>query len=680
MKISYTWLSDYISLPASAEEIVKRLTFAGMEVGSLEQTPRGDIVFEIEITANRPDWLSLQGIAREISALTGAGIKPIKTLAEPKVTKKLPFSIEIEDRKACPRYIGRLLRNVKVSASPSKMAERLTSAGSRLINNAADITNFCLFETGQPMHAFDFDKLKGGAIIVRRARDKEEIVLIDNTKRVLDPSILVIADAENAVAIAGIMGGKDTEVTGQTKNVLLESAFFDPVTIRRSCRKLGLRTDASYRFERRVDPDTVLTASRRAAWLYKDICSADVTLPCQDVNYLKSEQRTVNVDPQRVSALIGTDITPAHMKRLLTGLGFNVTAEKKKLAVRVPGFRNDVRRFEDIVEEVARIYGYEKIPECLPSLKAQVSPAYSPLYQAKQALRRSLTSIGMDEVITYSLLGEAVLAACKAAGDDLVKLMNPLSAEQACLRTTMVASLLKVINVNQSRQNNDIKIFEIGKTYHKEGNAFAEHEVLAIALCGNRFSNWQDHQRSMDFYDSKGAAEYVLEQFGITNAEFARQSYPWFNSDQSVRIYSQDITLGHCGLIKTEILKYFDIPSPVYFCQLDIETLTRLSRQDFSYQPLSRYPSVTRDIAMVVKEMVTAGQAEQLINEAAGELCVNVRLFDVYSGNQVPQGHKSLAFSVEYQSRETTLTEEQVSSIHAKVIEAVKGKLGAVIR
>lgn len=683
MKISLNWLKEYVDIEAKPKEVIKKLTFAGLEVGTTEKIG-SDVVFDIEITSNRPDWLSHIGVSREVAALFNARVRTVKTdKLKAKTKNNGSFSIEIRDKQGCPRYVGRLIKNVKIAQSPKWMVKRLENVGFRLINSGADITNYCLFETGQPMHAFDFDKLRGGKIIVRRAKKGESITTIDGVKRELDESILIIADAEKPIAIAGIMGGIDTEVGENTKNILLESAYFDPIIVRRASRKLGLSTESNYRFERKVDLENVMFSSARAAFLYKEITQAKISEPAVDINFVKKETRKINLNCAIVKRIIGAQISSKEILSILIALGFNVqsTRQKDSLAVTVPSFRNDVSLEEDLVEEIVRIWGYDRIEEAMPTLVAHVEPAYSKQYSYKQKIRRLMLSQGLDEAVTFSLLSKKNMEDSMTLFDKPVLLVNPLSAEQEYMRSSLLPSFLKIINLNLNRRNKEIKLFEIGKIYNKANSEeYKEQETLAIVLCGSRFQNWQDHAKTADFYDIKGVVEVLLERLGMEKFELQRKVFDFYTPAESVEVIVNNKTLGHLGRIDRKVLKNFDINSDVYFAQLDIKLLVSCAKPDYKFLPLAKYPSSPRDVAIVVKEDVAAEEALAIIREVAGGLAAKIELFDVYKGNQVPANHKSLAFSIEYQSRESTLTEEQINKTHTAVQEELLKRLNAELR
>ncbi len=683
MKISLSWLKKYIDVKITPQKLVEKLTNAGLEVGDIQKAGL-DTVFDVEITSNRPDWLSFLGIAREVAAVSG--IKSInipKALpSKVKASMKKPFSIEIKDVKACPRYIGRLIRDVKIRGSEQWMKTAIESLGARTVNNGTDITNYCLYETGQPMHAFDFDKLEGSRIIVRRAEKGESIVTIDGVKRELNESILVIADTVKPIAIAGIMGGIETEVSESTKNILLESAYFDPVTIRRASRRLGLSTESNYRFERKVDSENVLFSSCRAAYLYKEICGGNIEEPFLDVNHIKSGIRIVQFKLKNFERLIGMKITATRGKTILQSLGFTVKPGKGKdsLSVTVPSFRDDVALEEDLIEEVARIEGFDKIEEAMPPIKAHIDPAYSDIYMTKSKMRRLLLAQGINEIVTFTLLSTRSLDDAMIDGQNRVLVMNPLSAEQEALRTSLLPSSLKVVNTNLNRRIKQVRVFEIGSIYERVKNKFSETEFASITLTGTSYQNWKDHSRKVTFHDLKGVIESLLDGFGVSEYKLENKKLDYFSPEQSAVITAKGQVIAELGKIGKKVCKKFDIAEDVFFAQIKVATLCANRKKEYRFIPVARYPSVVRDIALVVKKNIAAGLAMDIIKEIAGALAVKIELFDVYTGDQVLDDSKSLAFSIEYQSPEATLTEEQVNSVHSKVQNELLARLNASLR
>lgn len=683
MKISLSWLKKYINVSLTPQKLVEKLTSAGLEVGDIQKIGT-DTILDIEITSNRPDWLSFLGIAREVAAVSGIkNINIPKALPlKVKASMKKPFSINIKDIKACPRYIGRLIKDVDICESEVWMKNAIESLGARTVNNGADITNYCLFETGQPMHAFDFDKIEGGAIIVRRAKKGETIVTIDGVKRELDETILIIADTVKPIAIAGIMGGIDTEVREGTKNILLESAYFDPVTIRRASRKLGLSSEANYRFERKVDSENVLFASCRAAYLYKEICKGNTDEPFLDVNYIKRGTRIIAFKLENLERLIGMKFTATRVKSILQALGFSVKPGKGKetLSVTVPSFRDDVSIEEDLIEEVARIEGFDKIQDAMPPIKAHIDSAYTDIYRTKSKMRQLLLAQGLNEMVTITLLSTRSLDNAMISDNNRALVVNPLSAEQEALRTSLLPSTLKVVNSNLNRKVKQVRAFEIGSIYEKVKSRFIQTEFASIVLTGTSFQNWKDHSRKVTFYDLKGVVEALIDSFGITDYKLENKNIDYFSPEQSAVITVNDKVIVELGKISKKVCKNFDIAEDVFFSQINIAAICLNRQKKYRFASVPKYPSVIRDIALVMKKHIAAGSALDIIKETAGSMAIKIELFDVYTGDQVPEDCKSLAFSIEYQSPDATLTEEQVNSVHSKVQNELLTRLNASLR
>ncbi|MFA5260781.1 MAG: phenylalanine--tRNA ligase subunit beta, partial [Candidatus Omnitrophota bacterium] len=531
MKISVKWLKDYVSFQLPAEKLAHKLTMAGMEVEKIESVG-DDVVLEMEITPNRPDCLNFQGIARELSAVLD---KPLKL---PKVKKliypKAKCDIEIIDQKGCGRYIGTLIEPVEVKASPSWLGTRLSALGGRLINNIVDITNFCLLETGQPLHAFDYDKLIGGKIVVRRAKPGETIVTLDGAERALDPSVLVIADAQRPVAIAGIMGGLATEVTAQTRRILLESAYFDPVLIRRASRLLGLKSDSSYRFERGVDFSTVEAGSARATALILTEAGGSVVAR-RDVNLgrIRGQGKSVTVKLTEINDLLGAELSVAKCRTILKKLGFRVSASGPgALKVVALSARADIKDPVDVIEEIARIVGYDNLPLTLPCIRAQNVPS-QPEYPFAHKLRDIFIGQGYSETISYSLVSQTFLDKSGLSHLPAVRVKNPLSLDQEFMRPALFPSLLGIIRGNIHRGQKDNKIFEIGKVYLGQ----SEHKMLAVMASGAADRDWRIlKNRTGDFYDLKGALDQMLVRLGLPAVVYESCEDPLFKKGTGASI------------------------------------------------------------------------------------------------------------------------------------------------
>ncbi len=682
MKVSYNWLKEYINFKTGPKELADKLTMAGIEVKGIEGKA-GDSIYEIEVTSNRPDWLSIYGIAREIQAITGAKLKPIKSGLS-KTQKPSASLITIEDKKGCSRYVGRLIEGAQVGISPKWLIERIESAGIRQVNNVVDITNFCLMESGQPLHAFDYDKLEGGKIIVRKAGKGEEIVTIDGIKRKLDENILVIADAKKPVAIAGIMGGKDTEVTFSTKRVLLESAYFDPATIRKASKSLALSTDSSYRFERSVDLEGTLSASNRATALICDLAKSSGLSKASDVGIKSRRQANIKLSVSKTNKILGLDIPGAKCASILKNLCLKVKQKgKDALEVIVPSFRGDIKQEIDLVEEIARIYGYDKVPETLTGI-----PLWGRGKQksddriVEEIARESLVGMGLNEVITYSLTSKTTCVNRVMNLDDkkLAKVRNPLSSESEALRAVALGGLLDVIAYNINRKISDIRIFEMGKSYFCGDDGIpSERQVLTIALCGMKVKDWH-RKEAVDVFDLKGIIEALLERLGIAEIGLAAKGSPLFSLSVSSGITLQGKEAGMFGKISREIMDSYDIKGSIFACELDLRSLCDNAKLEHKIQELPKYPSTMRDISLIVDDKVPNSDIMDLIKETCGRFAVCIKPFDLYRGEQVPKGCKSILYSVEYRVSDRTLTDEEVNSLDKKVREVLAQRFNANIR
>ncbi len=652
MKISLNWLNDYVKFGIPAEKLAHRLTMAGLEVEKISQV-NGDTVFELEITPNRPDCLNVLGIARETSAALNRTLKYPQSVKFTLPSAKL--EIHIDDKKDCGRYIGTLVEGVDVSASPAWLARRVETVGCRSINNVVDVTNFCLLELGQPLHAFDFDKLIGGKIVVRRAKQGESIVTIDGVERKLDPGILVIADAKRPVAIAGIMGGKDTEVDEKTKNVLLESASFDPVLIRRAGRKLGLSSDSSYRFERGVDIDGVSKGSHRAIGLilkeaggklkkYADIFPGKA----------KAVRPVITVDIKNVNNFLGANISLKQGATILKKLDFKVSVQKNTLKVTAPSFRNDIKQDVDVVEEIARIVGYDNLPSSYPIIKItdMVSGAG---WSVKKRVRENLLAQGLDEVITYTMTNREALAK-SGIREEGIKIQNPLTKDQEVLRPSLLPGFLAVVASNINRGQKNLRLFEIGRTYE----TLPEKEKIGILLTGNRTDDWRTSGKSqVDYYDLKGVVE-----------ELCAASFPAAKEKISDALYK----------IPQDVLSNWDIKQKdVYFAELDLNIFIDEIKTK-RYQPVIEFPPVVRDVSMAVKKEIPFEKIQTIACRLGGNILQSVNFIEQYLGEKIPAGQKGLVFSLVYQSPERTLREEEVSQVHEKICQAIISDLGAVRR
>jgi phenylalanyl-tRNA synthetase beta chain len=674
MKLSLNWLKDYIDPKLSTEELIERLTMAGLEV-ELVEASGADKVLELEITPNRPDCLSILGLAREIGAITGRSVNP------PKIkkfkTKVLKDLVHIEDKKDCSRYIGTLIRDVQIKDAPQGMKARLSALGINAINNAVDITNFVLMETGQPLHAFDHDKLSGGKIIVRRAKAGETIVTLDGIERKLDASILVIADTQKPVAIAGIMGGRDTQISAGTRNILLESAHFDMGLIRRACRSLGLRSDSSYRFERNVNFDGVLTGADRATDLLLELAGGRLDGRKEALARTKNFAIKIPVKVLDIESLLGVKVTPAKAKAWLGKLGFKVTAKAGTLIVTPPGNRTDIGQDVDVIEEIARMIGFDRLPSKMPLIKTTNIPVDKRPRQVKEQIRGVLKARGVDEIITHSMINGKMLAKSNLADLPALRIFNPLNQDQEMMRPSMLPSMLQAAALNINRGQKDFRFFEFGKRYFAD----SEKETLGILLAGRRTHDWRAAKKeAVEIYDLKGVMEDVFRTLGIDPAYGANQ-LPALDPGCAASITFNGKYLGALGRIDRRVLNNWDIKNQdIYYAGLHLDEIFLLPAQTLKYQPISEFPAIVRDVSLAVKKGIEYSKVEGICLKNGGDILRSVQFIEQYLGDKIQPGNKGLVFSCHYQSNTRTLREDEVSAVHERIMQALILEISAVRR
>lgn len=644
-----------------------------------------DVVFELEITPNRPDCLSMIGVAREIRAETGNALKlPQVDLNETETDIRAMTSVTIEAPDLCPRYAARIIQGVKVGASPEWLQQRLESVGVGVINNIVDITNFVLMEYGQPLHAFDYHKLAENRIVVRRAAADENITTLDEVARELTPDMLVIADAEKPVALAGIMGGYDSEITEITADVLLESAYFNPSSVRATAKTLGVSTEASYRFERGADPGIVPAALDRAAQLIAELAGGTICKGIADVYPGQQPLSRIQLRPERVNFILGTALETTEMVQILSHLDFDVkTNGAEDYEVIVPTFRSDITREIDLIEEIARVHGYDNIPTTLPKGDIPV-PAPNPNTEVRKRIKHFLLAAGMMEAINYSFCDPSCFDKIRFTADDprreALQLQNPLSPEMSVLRTTLLPRLLENAQYNHNHQIDTIALFEIGNVFINNGEQ-KEPERVAGILAGQIGEGvYSDPYRAPDFYDIKGLVEGILEVCGIVDYTLQKTDTPTFHPGRNAEILLGDRQIGTFGEAHPEVLENYDLPYKAYLFEFDMEVLVDGAIFAKRFEPIPIYPTVERDLAIVVDKEVLSDMPTELIYATGGELVKSVRLFDVYEGEQVPEGKKSLAYAITYHSATETLTDKAVNTLHDKVVKHLNQKLGAELR
>ena len=689
MRVSFAWLKDYVDIRSTPEGLAEKLTMAGLEVTSLTRLDQ-DTIMEIEVTPNRTDCLSIIGIAREAAAITGKKLKMPK-ISSFRGKSGLNIPIKIQDKKLCSRYSGRVIKNVEVRPSPAWLVQRLEVMGVRAVNNIVDITNFCLLEFGQPLHAFDLDKLEGLKVIVRRAREAESIITIDGIKRDLDKTMLVVADKFSPQAIAGIMGAKKAEVNQETSNILLESAYFNPLSIHRTSRKLGLATQSSYRFERGVDLEGVYLASLRATGLIQKLAKMSkrkskgvIIGRAVDKGTKRSKSNKVALRFAKVKQALGEEVPPVKIKEFLRKLEFAIVRKSKQgLTASIPSFRQDIGREADLIEEVARLYGYDKIPLSVSSLAPNLF-SKGTLELSSEAtyshLRQILSSLGLNEIMSYSLISRQALRRLELPLDNTITVKNPLSYEQEILRPTLLAGMFGALLTNLNRKNMHLKLFELGRIYLKMPQGAGEFTNLCIGLAGKGSQSWLRKSGEYSFFDLKGIVESLLNKLGVENFRFAEGIFSCFIPGRCAEVFLGEESCGFLGEIKKEILERLDISYPVYVGELTLHKLLGVIGREKKFVPLVRFPVIERDISLIASQEVRSEQIVSLINKIGRELVAKVTLFDQYFGEQIPQGFRGLSFSIEYRSKEKTLTAEEVDKLHQQIRRALIEELKVQIR
>lgn len=651
-----------------------------------------DVVMELEITPNRPDCLSVIGIAREVSVLTGAKFTPPKYdcrkgINSEEINSNRDFDILIEDYGLCPRYSAKIFYNVPKIASPFWLKNRLILCDTRPVDLIVDLTNYVMLETGQPLHAFDKDLLASNRIIVRRARKGETIRTIDDVKRILDEDMLVIADEEKAIAIAGIMGGKETEIHPYTKNVLLESANFWGPSIMRTSKKLGLRTEASNRFEKKIDPMLTVLAIKRFEDLLGKIAGYQPEKGIYD-NFKKiPREREINLRLEKVKKVLGKKIESNTISNILKGLDIENRIEGNTIKAVVPSFRfEDLEREIDLIEEIARIYGYDKF-DYTPPICSLRKGGYNFQQKMVRDLRQTLCDIGLNEVINYSFLSYALFEKFNLHLEEEyknpVEILNPITEDFELLRSSLLPSMTKNIKNNINRNIKDIRIFEISKVFSRLENSKMplEKNILGVALSGRaQVKGWSEEERFYDYYHLKGILEYIFGRFGREDFVINQREYKFFHPKISGEILFNDSKVGIIGKIHPVILERMEIEQDIFYLELYLDEVVRNIRIDKKYRPIPIYPSIEVDLAIVVGEDEKNQNIEEEIVKSGGDILKEIRLFDVYRGKQIEPGKKSMAYSLVFREEKRTLKDREVEIVVQKILENLRRKFGARLR
>lgn len=658
------------------------------EVGKpiVEHLQLDDVVLTINATPNRPDWLSHLGVAREVAALTGAELRwPEPRLEESDEPVEGKAKVEIEWAERCGRYAARVLEGLRFGPSPRWMQARLTACGMRPLGNLIDVTNYVLLETGQPLHAFDLDKVRGGRIRVRAAGEGEKLTTLDGKERHLVADDLVIADEERALVLAGVMGGEDAEVGEGTTRVLIESAHFEAAGIRRSSKRHGIHSESSHRFERGADPEAVRLALDRAAELMQELAGGRLAKGVIDVYPGKEEPKEVHLRFDRVTALLGTEIPAEESRKILTKLGFDeIRADEKGATFRVPSFRVDVSREADLVEEVARIHGYDAIPERAPAAPARV-PEVGLAERVMERAAAALSAAGLDEALHLAFADPAKDGEILRQETSFVRLQNPLAEHQSALRTSLLPALLRTVAFNLNRGADSVRLWERGKVFlprAAKATPVVEEEHLGGVLYGPAHApTWTAPDRDVDFYDLKGALEALLAALGIREAVWAPSDAPHLHPRSACELRVGEVVLGQLGELHPLSAEALELPRGVFVFELSLGALAKVAVLEPRYQGVPRFPAVLRDLAVVVPREVTAAQVEAVLRGPKGEgLVEDVRLFDLYEGAQVGEGKKSLAFAIRYRDPNKTLSDREVAPVHEALIAALRRELGAELR
>jgi phenylalanyl-tRNA synthetase beta chain len=692
MKVLVSWLRDFVDVTASPDEIAKTMSVRGFAVEELEHVGEDDGVIDFEVTGNRPDCMCVIGMAREVATAydlpmrrlvakgkdseeeTGSSLR----LASLKAVEKADIDVVIENADLCPRYAG-AVADVTVGPSPAWMQARLKAAGVRPISNIVDVTNYVLLEMGQPMHAFDFAKLAAAQIRVRTAKPGESIRTLDAQKRELSPDMLVIADAERPVAIAGVMGGAESEVAEGTTVIVLESAYFNPLSVRRTSRRLALKTEASMRFERGADPRLPVTAMERACALLDAVGAGRARGTVVDRYPVRVEPRMVRLRSAKIEGLLGMPVPDADVKRILENLGFALReTESRVWEVNVPTRRVDVTREVDLIEEVARHYGFDRLPSTFPPLNA-APPPIDPRIGRARHLRSVMTAAGFSEAMTFGFVASTA-AEPFATGGELVPIANPLSESFAVLRPSVLPGLVDAVAHNRRREQRDVRLFEIGARFSR---ARGERRSLACAWTGTAVSeHWGGGSRDVDFFDMKGVVEHVADALRLdVRTEAHREG--WLVPGRSAAVMTDGVRIGVLGQLAPAVAEAHGLPvqDAIYVAEIDLDDAEAAApKGEGRVEPLPRYPSVTRDISILIDETLSSETVRATVRGAAPPTLVHIREFDRYQGKGIPDGKISLSLRLTFRASDRTLTDAEVQSAMDAILAALNERHGAIQR
>lgn len=683
MLVPMEWLKEFVDFTLTPEELSRRLTMIGLEVEAMEKIDE-DTVLDVNVTPNRPDCLSILGIAREISAVLNVPLR----FPECSISGDLrdcAVGVEIIDADLCRRYAGRDIEGVKIAGSPEWMKTRLEKCGMRPINNVVDITNYVLLEMGHPLHAFDMDELEGRRIRVARSGPERTIKTLDGSERSLPGDALLIWDSVRPVAVAGIMGGAETEVREATRNVFIESAYFLPSSVRRTSKALGLRTESSFRFERGTDIELLEKALDRAALLISRIAGGVIS---KKVDAYPGPFRPSRIEVRyaRVNKIIGTDIPPGEVIDIVTRLGIEVRKKEASFTAMPPSYRTDIQREIDIIEEVARFYGYDRIPVTVPRTQMPTE-AKDGRYRAISRIGNSMRASGFTEAINYSFMNYGMLDTLRIADDDVrrrtVVLKNPINADEPHLRTTLLPSLIRNLEYNVSMGSREVRLFEISRVFMDRGETLPEerHNLGAVFFREKTPSLWKEEVP--DFYVVKGAVESMLAELRTGPCNFQSPTEPFLHPGKACDIFLSSERIGFLGALHPDVIEKLTLkisrPEVVVF-EIDLDALVLSLPETPKYAPIPRYPHIDRDVALIVDEALPAAAVMERMREYPTELIEEISVFDFYKGKNIPEGKKSLAFSIRYRAKDRTLTDSEIEEVHSALVRYITERTEATVR
>lgn len=679
MKISLDWLKEYLEFDLPLAQLVEKLNMIGLLVEDWKEIEE-DIILDIETYANRPDTLGHLGVAREVAASLNLSLKRKSwPLTESEEETPQLVDIQIKNADLCPRYCGIVVRNIQVGPSPAWLRRKIEAMGLNPTNNVVDVTNYVLFSTSHPIHAFDLEKIEGRSIIIRSAEKGEVLRSLEGKEIALSPEMLVIADEEKPVALAGVIGGEESGVEEATHNVFIESAYFDPISIRKTSKKTGILTDASYRFERGADIDFPPQAALMAASLLAQMGGL-ATQGIMDVYPKPKSQKKLVLRNHRISELLGMEVDKEFVLRTLPSLGFDVKEENRGIyQVKIPSFRVDIERETDLVEEIARFYGYDKIPSEIPPLQ-KLEPVFDPKRKSVERLRQLLFHQGFDEFMNFSFFDpekESLFETEKKA----IEIRNPVSSRASLLRTTLVAGLLENVLWNKNRGVEGVHAFEIGNIYFWEKEKTREQLTLAIITTGYLdYLQWQGKSELTDFFHLKGTFESLMENLRYEPYSFQVENHPFFEQGYSLSLSYKGERIGHLGLLRRDILDSYSLEDPAWAAELDLSILFEKQPQSFRFSPVAKFPSITRDVSFIADRDIPYQKIEEEVEKLSIPHLETYSLYDIFSGSSIPKGKVSLSLRFVFRHPQRTLQAEEVDKFQERIIKTLKANFSFQLR